>query len=83
MIRTFIVTLLLIVPTTHAQLFSFDQGSGVPTQTLVGGLLGAAIAPMISKGSDANSRGGFCREKSAFGSFRAGFVACDKSVASQ
>ena len=58
MIRTLTLTLLLAVSTTHAQLFSFDQGSGVPTQTVVGGLLGAALAPMISKGSDAKLVGG-------------------------
>ena len=58
MIRTLTVMLLLVVSTTHAQLFSFDQGSGVPTQTVVGGLLGMAIAPMISKGQDAKLVGG-------------------------
>ena len=37
----------------HAQLFSFGSGSGVPTETAMGGLLGMLIAPMVSKGQDA------------------------------
>ena len=38
---------------SHAQLFSFQSGSGVPTDTAMGGLMGMLIAPMVSKGSDA------------------------------
>jgi hypothetical protein len=33
--------------------FSFGGGTGVPTDTAMGSLLGMLIAPMISKGSDA------------------------------
>ena len=43
---------------SHAQLFSFQSGSGVPTDTAMGGLLGMLIAPMISKGPDAKLVGG-------------------------
>ena len=56
--KKIIISLLAVTSTSFGQLFSFDQGSGVPTQTVVGGLLGAAIAPMISKGSDAKLVGG-------------------------
>lgn len=38
---------------SHAQLFSFGSGTGVPTETAMGGLLGMLIAPMVSKGQDA------------------------------
>lgn len=44
---------LLLSNNLHAQLFSFQSGSGVPTDTAMGGLLGMLIAPMVSKGSDA------------------------------
>jgi hypothetical protein len=52
--------LLLVVSASisHAQLFSFQSGSGVPTDTAMGGLLGMLIAPMISKGPDAKLVGG-------------------------
>jgi len=43
---------------SHAQLFSFQSGSGVPTDTAMGGLMGMLIAPMVSKGSDAKLVGG-------------------------
>ena len=53
--KKLILTLLLAgyIQNCNAQLFSFGSGTGVPTETAVGGLLGALIAPMISKGSDA------------------------------
>jgi len=55
--RTLLI-LVTVVSSAQAQLFSFDSGSGVPTQTAMGGLLGAVIAPMISKGQDAKLVGG-------------------------
>ena len=42
-----------IASNSHAQLFSFGSGTGVPTETAMGGLLGMLIAPMVSKGQDA------------------------------
>lgn len=53
--KKLILTLLLAgyIQNCNAQLFSFGSGTGVPTETAIGGLLGALIAPMISKGSDA------------------------------
>lgn len=39
-------------------LINAQSGSGVPTDMAIGGLLGAIIAPMISKGSDAKLVGG-------------------------
>jgi len=39
-------------------LINLQAGSGVPTDTMIGGLLGALIAPMISHGSDAKLVGG-------------------------
>jgi len=44
---------ILLTGNLHAQLFSFGSGSGVPTDTAMGGLLGMLIAPMVSQGSDA------------------------------
>ena len=44
---------LLFTTNLHAQLFSFQSGTGVPTDTAMGGLMGMLIAPMVSKGSDA------------------------------
>jgi len=46
-----------LINASHAQLFSFGSGTGVPTETAIGGLLGALIAPMISNGSDAKMVG--------------------------
>ena len=37
---------------------NIQSGSGVPTDAAVGGLLGALLAPMVSKGSDARLVGG-------------------------
>ena len=53
--KKLILTLLLAgyIENCNAQLFSFGSGTGVPTETAMGGLLGALIAPMISNGSDA------------------------------
>ena len=48
-----ILVLIVSASVSHAQLFSFESGSGVPTETAMGGLLGMLIAPMVSKGSDA------------------------------
>ena len=52
--------LCLLIPTSiQAQgLINLQSGSGAPTDMVVGGLLGALIAPMISKGSDAKLVGG-------------------------
>ena len=50
---------LLIPSSIQAQgLINLQSGSGTPTDMVVGGLLGALIAPMISKGSDAKLVGG-------------------------
>jgi len=49
---------LLFANNLHAQLFSFQSRTGVPTDTIMGGLLGMMIAPMVSKGSDAKLVGG-------------------------
>lgn len=54
-----ITAFLTLAFSTHAQqqggngFFSFGGGTGVPTDTAMGSLLGMLIAPMISKGSDA------------------------------
>jgi hypothetical protein len=52
--------LLLVLPASiQAQgMINIQSGSGTPTDMVVGGLLGALIAPMISKGSDAKLVGG-------------------------
>lgn len=52
--------LCLLIPTSiQAQgLINLQSGNGAPTDMVVGGLLGALIAPMISKGSDAKLVGG-------------------------
>lgn len=57
--KKLILTLLLAgyIENCNAQLFSFGSGTGVPTETAIGGLLGALIAPMISNGSDAKMVG--------------------------
>lgn len=45
--------------TVHGQgLINIQPGTGVPTDMAIGGLLGAIIAPMISKGADAKLVGG-------------------------
>ena len=48
-----ILVLIVSASVSHAQLFSFGSGTGVPTETAMGGLLGMLIAPMVSKGQDA------------------------------
>ena len=54
--------LLIMCMLSHAAysqgVINVQAGSGVPTDAAVGGLLGALIAPMISKGSDAKLVGG-------------------------
>lgn len=40
-------------PVGNNGFFSFGSGTGVPTDTAMGSLLGMLVAPMISKGSDA------------------------------
>jgi len=54
--------ILLLLMMTHAAysqgVINLQSGSGVPTDAAVGGLLGALLAPMISKGSDAKLVGG-------------------------
>ena len=50
---------LLLPASIQAQgMINLQSGSGTPTDMVVGGLLGALIAPMISKGSDAKLVGG-------------------------
>lgn len=50
---------LLLPASIQAQgMINIQSGSGTPTDMVVGGLLGALIAPMISKGSDAKLVGG-------------------------
>lgn len=54
-----ILLLLLVTTTSYSQgLIDAKAGTGVPTDMAIGGLLGAIIAPMISKGSDAKLVGG-------------------------
>lgn len=52
----------LLLMMTHAAygqgVINIQSGSGVPTDAAVGGLLGAILAPMVSKGSDAKLVGG-------------------------
>jgi len=54
--------ILLLLMMTHAAysqgVINIQSGSGVPTDAAVGGLLGAILAPMVSKGSDARLVGG-------------------------
>lgn len=51
--------LLLVLPASiQAQGLINLQGAGVPTDMAVAGLLGALIAPMVSKGEDAKLVGG-------------------------
>ena len=51
--------LLLVLPASiQAQGVINLQGAGVPTDMAVAGLLGALIAPMVSKGGDAKLVGG-------------------------
>lgn len=57
--RKAILVLLITATTSYGQgLINAQPGSGVPTDMMIGGLLGALIAPMISKGSDAKLVGG-------------------------
>lgn len=60
--RLYILILLAAINcthTTHSQgVIDMQAGTGVPTDMAVGGLLGALLAPMISKGSDAKLVGG-------------------------
>ena len=54
-----ILLLLLMVNAGYGQgVINIQSGSGVPTDAAVGGLLGAILAPMVSKGSDAKLVGG-------------------------
>lgn len=54
-----ILLLLLVATTSYGQgLINAQPGSGVPTDMAIGGLLGAILGPMVSKGSDAKLVGG-------------------------
>ena len=54
-----IVLLLMMCSVGYSQgVINIQSGSGVPTDAAVGGLLGAILAPMVSKGSDARLVGG-------------------------
>ena len=54
-----IVLLLMMCSVGYSQgVINIQSGSGVPTDMGVGGLLGALLAPMVSKGSDARLVGG-------------------------
>lgn len=54
-----LLALIVLTTSTYGQgLINAQPGSGVPTDMAIGGLLGAIIAPMISKGSDAKLVGG-------------------------
>lgn len=57
--KTILALLVVMTTSTYGQgLINAQPGSGVPTDMAIGGLLGAIIAPMISKGSDAKLVGG-------------------------
>lgn len=57
--RKAILVLLITATTSYGQgLINAQPGNGVPTDMMIGGLLGALIAPMISKGPDAKLVGG-------------------------
>jgi hypothetical protein len=58
MCRVLFVMLVLSSAAYSQGVINLQSGSGVPTDTAIGGLLGALIAPMISKGSDAKLVGG-------------------------
>ena len=58
MCRVLLVMLVLSSAAYSQGVINLQSGSGVPTDTAIGGLLGALIAPMISKGSDAKLVGG-------------------------
>lgn len=54
-----IALLLMMTSVGYSQgVINIQSGSGVPTDMGVGGLLGALLAPMVSKGSDAKLVGG-------------------------
>lgn len=54
-----ILLLLMMCSAAYSQgVINIQSGSGVPTDAAVGGLLGALLAPMVSKGSDARLVGG-------------------------
>lgn len=54
-----LLAVLIMTTTGYGQgAINIQPGSGVPTDMAIGGLLGAIIAPMISKGSDAKLVGG-------------------------
>lgn len=54
-----LLALIVLTTSTYGQgLINIQPGSGVPTDMAIGGLLGAIIAPMISKGPDAKLVGG-------------------------
>lgn len=57
--KRIILALIMVGSAAHGQgLINAQSGSGVPTDMAIGGLLGAIVAPMISKGSDAKLVGG-------------------------
>ena len=57
--RQLLLVMCMLSSAAHSQgVINLQAGSGVPTDAAVGGLLGALIAPMISKGSDARLVGG-------------------------
>lgn len=57
--KRIILVLLITATTGYSQgMINIQPGTGVPTDMAIGGLLGAILAPMISKGSDAKLVGG-------------------------
>lgn len=56
--KVILAILLMVTPVYSQGVINAQPGSGVPTDMAIGGLLGAIIAPMISKGSDAKLVGG-------------------------
>ena len=57
--KRIVLAVLMLTTTTYGQgLINVQPGNGVPTDMVIGGLLGAIIAPMVSKGSDAKLVGG-------------------------
>ena len=58
MTRLLLVIAILTTSTYGQGLINIQSGNGVPTDMAIGGLLGAVLAPMISKGSDAKLVGG-------------------------
>jgi hypothetical protein len=57
--RTALLIIMIMTSAAHSQgVINIQSGTGVPTDMGVGALLGALLAPMISKGSDAKLVGG-------------------------